>query len=57
MKDPGYEIFIIFVSILSVINLLVTWIPGIDPDAIHVLSVINVCLTIIFLADFLYHLS
>lgn len=57
MKEPGYEIFIIFVSILSVINLLVTWIPGIDPDAIRVLSVINFFLTIIFLGDFLYRLG
>lgn len=56
MKDPGYEIFIIFVSVLSVINLLVTWIPGIDPDAIHVIEIINFFLTIIFLSDFLYRL-
>jgi voltage-gated potassium channel len=56
MKDPGYEIFIILVSILSVINLLAVWIPGIDPDAIRVLEVINFFLTIIFLADFLFRL-
>jgi voltage-gated potassium channel len=56
LKDPGYEIFILFVSLLSVINLLITWIPGIDPDAIQVLEVINFFLTIIFLADFLYRL-
>lgn len=56
MKDPGYEIFIILVSILSVINLLATWVPGIDPDALHVLVVINFFLTIIFLGDFLYRM-
>lgn len=56
MKDPGYEIFIILVSILSVINLIVSWIPGIDPDAIRVLEVINFFLTIIFLSDFLFRL-
>ena len=56
MKDPGYEIFIIFVSILSVINLLATWVPGIDPDALNVLSVINFFLTIIFLGDFLFRI-
>ncbi|MDO9324362.1 MAG: ion transporter [Methanoregula sp.] len=54
MKDPGYEIFIILVSVLSVINLLVTWLPGIDPDALNVIEVINFFLTIIFLSDFLY---
>lgn len=56
MKDPGYEIFIILVSILSVINLVVSWIPGLDADAIHVLEVINFFLTVIFLSDFLYRL-
>jgi voltage-gated potassium channel len=54
MKDPGYEIFIILVSVLSVVNLVVTWIPGIDDDALHVLQVINFFLTIIFLGDFLF---
>jgi voltage-gated potassium channel len=56
MKDPGYEIFIILVSVLSVVNLIVSWIPGIDADAIHVIEVINFFLTIIFLADFLFRL-
>lgn len=56
MKDPGYEIFIILVSVLSVINLLAIWVPGIDPDALHVLEVINFFLTIIFLGDFLYRM-
>ncbi|HEX3001174.1 MAG TPA: ion transporter [Methanoregula sp.] len=54
MKDPGYEIFIILVSVLSVVNLIITWIPGIDSDALHVLQVINFFLTIIFLGDFLF---
>lgn len=54
MKDPGYEIFILLVSLLSVFNLLIIWIPGIDPDAIHVIIFINFFLTIIFLSDFLY---
>jgi len=56
LKDPGYEIFILLVSLLSVANLLVSWIPGLDPDAVNVLVVINFFLTIIFLADFLYRL-
>jgi voltage-gated potassium channel len=66
LKDPGYEIFIIFVSVLSVFNLVITWIPtihiflswipDIDPDAIGVILVINFFLTIIFLLDFLYRL-
>jgi voltage-gated potassium channel len=54
LKDPGYEIFILLVSLLSVANLIVTWIPGIDPDAINVIQIINFFLTIIFIWDFLY---
>jgi len=57
LKDPGYEIFILLVSLLSVANLVITWIPGIDPDAINVIQVINFFLTIIFLGDFLYRLK
>jgi voltage-gated potassium channel len=56
LKDPGYEIFITLVSILSVANLLVSWVPGLDPDSVNVLLVINYFLTVIFLADFLYRL-
>ena len=56
LKDPGYEIFILLVSLLSVVNFVIAWIPGIDPDAVNVLVVINFFLTIIFLADFLYRL-
>ena len=54
LKDPGYEIFILLVSLLSVANLIVSWIPGLDPDAVKVLVVINFFLTIIFIADFLF---
>ena len=54
MKDPGYEIFISLVSVLSVINLIVTWLPGIDPDSLNMIEIINLILTVIFLSDFLY---
>ena len=56
MKDPGYEIFIILVSILSVVNLVVSWIPGLDQDAVRVLEVINFFLTVIFLSDFIFRI-
>jgi voltage-gated potassium channel len=57
MKDPGYEIFISLVSLLSVVNLVGIWLPGIDPDATRVLQVVNFFLTIIFLGDFLYRFT
>jgi voltage-gated potassium channel len=56
LKDPGYEIFILLVSVLSVINFIIAWVPGLDIDAVHVLVVINFFLTIIFIADFLYRM-
>lgn len=54
LKDPGYEIFIILISILSIVNFFLAWIPGIDPDALHVLDVTNAFLTLFFIADFLF---
>jgi voltage-gated potassium channel len=57
LKDPGYEIFILLISLLSVFNVFFTWLPVIDPDAVNVIVVINFFLTIIFIADFLYRLS
>ncbi len=54
LKDPGYELFIIGVSLLSVINLVLVYIPGLDPDAVNVILVINFFLTIIFIADFVF---
>jgi voltage-gated potassium channel len=56
LKDPGYEIFILLVSVLSVANLIILWIPGLDLDALRVVQVINFFLTIIFLLDFSYRL-
>jgi voltage-gated potassium channel len=56
LKDPGYEIFIIFVSVLSVINLFITLIPGLNPQAVGVIQITNFFLTIIFLADFVFRL-
>lgn len=55
-KDPGYEIFILLVSVLSVFNFIIAWVPGLDPDSVQVLIVINGFLTILFVADFLYRL-
>ena len=50
--DFGYEIFIAAVSILSVFNMVLIYIPGVDPDAINVVYLINVVLTLLFIFDF-----
>jgi voltage-gated potassium channel len=55
LKNPGYEIFIAALSILSIVNLLLIWILR-DQDLDYVLQVMNVPITIIFFIDFLYRL-
>jgi voltage-gated potassium channel len=50
--DFGYELFIAAVSVLSVFNMVLTYIPGVDPDAVHVVYIINAVLTLLFIYDF-----
>ena len=56
-KDMGYEIFVAVLSVLSIFNLVLVLIPGVDPDAVNVVIIINLCLTLIFLFDFGYRLA
>jgi len=48
----GYEIFIAAVSILSVFNMFLALAPGIDPDAVRVIFMVNSFLTLLFIFDF-----
>jgi voltage-gated potassium channel len=50
--DFGYELFIAAVSILSVFNMVLAYIPGVDLDAINVVYIINAVLTLLFIYDF-----
>jgi len=50
--DFGYELFIAAISILSVFNMVLSYIPGVDQDAINVVYIINVVLTLLFIYDF-----
>ncbi len=50
--DFGYELFIAAISVLSVFNMVLLYIPGVDPDALHVVSIINTVLTLLFIYDF-----
>ncbi len=56
VKDFGYEIFIAFISVLSVFNLVLVYLPGVGPQATYVVYTTNAFLTIIFLFDFGYRL-
>jgi voltage-gated potassium channel len=55
--DFGYELFIAAVSILSVFNMLLAYIPGVDPDAINVVFIINAVLTLLFIYDFILRIA
>jgi voltage-gated potassium channel len=50
--DFGYELFIAAVSILSVFNMVLAYIPGVDQDALNVVYTINIVLTLLFIFDF-----
>ena len=55
--DFGYEIFIAAVSILSVLNMVLSYIPGVYQDAINVVFIINAVLTLLFIYDFCFRLA
>jgi len=50
--DFGYELFIAAVSILSVVNMVLSYIPGVVLDAVNVIFIINAVLTLLFIYDF-----
>ena len=54
LKNTGYELFILLVSILSIFNLVVFILPGIDPLIQEIIFIIDTVLTLIFIGDFLY---
>ena len=53
LKNPGYEIFIGLLSILSIVNLVLIYIVT-DQALDYVLMIMNVPLTLIFFIDFIY---
>ena len=56
MKTARYELFILMVSILSIFNLIIFLIPGVDSIIKGVAAIMDGFITIIFLTDFLYRL-
>lgn len=50
--DFGYELFIAAISILSVFNMALAYIPGVDRDAVNVVYIVNAVLTLLFIYDF-----
>ncbi len=56
LKSTSYELFILLVSFLSIFNLVILILPGIDPTLKGVVHIIDFFLSAIFIADFLYRL-
>ena len=56
LRNPGYEIFIALLSILSIVNLVLMLVIK-DQDLQYVLAIMNIPITIIFFIDFLYRMK
>lgn len=56
-QEFGYELFIAAISILAVVNGVLTFIPGLDPDAVEVVLIVNTVLTLLFIYDFVLRLA
>jgi voltage-gated potassium channel len=55
LRNPGYEIFIGLLSILSILNVVLLYVVA-DPNLDSVINALNWLLSVIFLADFTYRL-
>lgn len=56
LKNTSYELFILLVSLLSILNLILLIIPGVDTVVKGVVKIMDAFLTVAFLGDFLYRL-
>jgi len=56
LKSTSYEIFILLLSILSLLNLVIFILPSIDPLVKDVILIMDIFITLIFIIDFLYRL-
>jgi voltage-gated potassium channel len=54
-KGSSYEIFVLALSLLSLTNMILYFLP-IEDDVRYVITVVDVCLSLVFLPDFLYRL-
>jgi voltage-gated potassium channel len=56
LKNLGYEIFIALLSILSIIDMFLVWLPGLSEPSKQVVIIFQTAITLIFLVDFFYRL-
>lgn len=56
LKSVSYELFILLLSLLSILNIIPLIVPGLDPVVKEVILLMNGFISAIFFADFLYRL-
>ena len=57
IQRPGYEIFIGLLAVLSIVNLVIIYVPGFPEEWRQIAFFMNVPLTVAFLFDFFRHLA
>lgn len=57
LKSLGYEVFISLLSILSIFNMALVWLPGMSEPSKQVVNIFQASLTALFLVDFIYRLA
>lgn len=50
--DFGYELFLAAISTFSICNMVISYIPGVDPDAVNVVYIVDAVLSLLFIYDF-----
>jgi voltage-gated potassium channel len=56
LKNLGYEVFIALLSILSIIDMFLVWLPGLGDASKQVVVIFQTAITTIFVVDFCYRL-
>lgn len=54
LKSSGYESFILLISILSIFNLLIRFLPGVNPAIQDVAHLVDAMLLVVLIGDFIY---
>lgn len=57
LKNLGYEVFIALLSILSIVDVFLVWLPGLSEPSKQVVTIFQAAVTVIFVADFFYRLA
>jgi len=57
LKNLGYEVFIALLSIMSIVDMFLVWLPGLSEPSKQVVTIFQTFVTVIFVIDFAYRLS